>query len=70
MSEAHDDEGEELTAEGLKRLLEKAAGATAHDLVERVFAGVEEFARGAAQYDDIAVMAVRYLAGSSQPMST
>jgi len=70
VSEAHDSEEEELTSEGLKKLLEKTAGATASDLVDRVFAGVEEFAGGAAQYDDITVVAVRYLAGSSQPMST
>ncbi len=44
--------------------------ASAGDLVERVFAGVEEFVDSVAQYDDITVMAVRYLASFSQPTRT
>ncbi len=54
----------------VKGLLEKATDASAGDLVERVFAGVEEFADSVAQYDDITVMAVRYLASFSQPTRT
>lgn len=55
------------SAEGL---LEKATDASAGDLVERVLAGVEEFADGGAQHDDITVVAVRYLASFSQPTRT
>ncbi len=51
-------------------LLEKATGASAGNLVERVFAGVDEFADGGAQYDDITVVAVRYLDSFSQPTRT
>ncbi len=53
--------GEEFGEEGWMSVLEAARGRAAAAVVGAVLAGVEEFARGAEQHDDITVVAARVL---------
>ena len=60
VSEAMSASGEEYGEERIVRCVEANAGAEPRQLLEALFADVREFARGAAQSDDITGMVLRY----------
>ncbi len=59
VTEANDSAGELFEEARLAATLEGAAGESAEALVERVFAAVQEFARGEPQADDLTCLVVR-----------
>jgi len=61
VTEALDPKGEQFSEERLQDCLRGLAGATAAQLVERTLAAVQAFAGAAPPFDDVTVMAVRYL---------
>jgi serine phosphatase RsbU (regulator of sigma subunit) len=59
--EAHDAQGEEFQTSRLESYLAGCAGVGAQELVRGLVERVEEFANDVAQYDDLTVLALRYL---------
>jgi serine phosphatase RsbU (regulator of sigma subunit) len=59
--EAHNAQGEEFHASRLESYLAGCAGVGAQELVRGLVERVEEFANDVAQYDDLTVLALRYL---------
>jgi sigma-B regulation protein RsbU (phosphoserine phosphatase) len=59
VTEAQDEAGEEFGEARLLEVLRGTPGASVGQLVDRVFAAIDEFAGGAPQFDDITMLAVR-----------
>jgi sigma-B regulation protein RsbU (phosphoserine phosphatase) len=60
VSEAASVRGEMLEEEGLRRVLEEFKGQTAQELAEAVREAVKAYTTGAAQSDDITILAIQY----------
>ncbi len=65
VTEALNDEGEQFSCPRLEARLATAAGATATEVVESSLRAVEDFVGHARQFDDIAILALRYLGGEA-----
>ena len=59
ITEARNDAGDMFGVDGLRKLFAGSPPATAREAIERVFAGVRDFAGAAQQFDDITCLALR-----------
>jgi sigma-B regulation protein RsbU (phosphoserine phosphatase) len=60
VTEALDIEGQEFGEERLIAILKERHAQTATSILEGIVDGVRAFARGAAQYDDVTAMVVKF----------
>jgi phosphoserine phosphatase RsbU/P len=67
VTEALNDQGEQFSCSRLEAHLARAAGASATEVVEGSLRAVEDFVGRARQFDDIAILALRYL-GPEAPL--
>jgi sigma-B regulation protein RsbU (phosphoserine phosphatase) len=67
VTEAQNREEELFSEERLIHLLEKESGNSPEEITTRIIKSVESFENGADQFDDITLLAVKYLSGKIEP---